>query len=151
MHQYIFLQVKAENGGQPCPRRLVRRKKCQMGPCGKRYFLQNWGTNFASKKVDWFRDNVRDFSIWEAFISNLGQNTGYSDCGLSGISSAPSGKCWDSTTDQAMTVSFQILSNLLCTSHPTIQHYTEWDTKSIINFGKETDLCRAHSELAFCV
>lgn len=33
--RFRMIKVKPENGGRPCPRRLVRRKKCQMGPCGE--------------------------------------------------------------------------------------------------------------------
>jgi hypothetical protein len=90
-------------------------------------------------------------SIWEVLSSHISQDTGCPNWGLSWLSSAPSGKCWDSTTDQAMTASFQILSNSLCTSHPIVQHYTVWDADSVINLAKKSDLCRALSELTFYV
>ncbi|KAJ9583301.1 hypothetical protein L9F63_022355 [Diploptera punctata] len=37
--RFRTIEVKAENGGRACPRRLVRRKKCQISPCAKSQIL----------------------------------------------------------------------------------------------------------------
>jgi hypothetical protein len=56
-------------------------------------------------------------SNWGGLTLDLGSEIGHPDRGLSWCSSAPAGKCQDGTSNEATTVSYQVLSNSLFTYH----------------------------------
>jgi hypothetical protein len=55
--------------------------------------------------------------------SNLCQDTDYPDWRFSWFSSVCPCRCWDSTSNYATSISFQILSNSLFTNDPPIRRY----------------------------
>jgi hypothetical protein len=59
-------------------------------------------------------------SYWGILASNPRSEKGYTDIGLSQTSLILSGKCWNSSSNYAMSASFHVISISLLTDNPTI-------------------------------